>query len=136
MHPDVKEILLSEEKIAARVAQLGAQISRDYAGEELVVVSVLTGAMLFTADLIRQMSGDIILDTIIASSYGSGTVSSGQVNISKDVKTDVAGRNVLLVDDVFDTGLTMTLLVELMQERQAKSVKLRVFGQAVSPCSQ
>lgn len=104
MHPDVKEILLNEEQIAARVAQLGAQISRDYAGEELVVVSVLTGAMLFTADLIRQMSGDIILDTIIASSYGSGTVSSGQVNISKDVKIDVAGRNVLLVDDVFDTG--------------------------------
>ena len=127
MHPDVKEILLNEEQIAARVAQLGAQISRDYAGEELVVVSVLTGAMLFTADLIRQMSGDLILDTIIASSYGSGTVSSGQVNISKDVKTDVAGRNVLLVDDVFDTGLTMTLLVELMQERQAKSVKSCVF---------
>ena len=124
MHPDVKEILLSEEKIAARVAQLGAQISRDYAGEELVVVSVLTGAMLFTADLIRQMSGDIILDTIIASSYGSGTKSSGVVKIVKDLDNNVEGYDLLLVEDILDSGLTLSYLRELLRDRHPSSIKI------------
>lgn len=127
MHPDVKEILFNEEQIAQRVAELAQQINQDYQGEELIVVSVLTGAMPFTADLLRKLDGDIIMDTIIASSYGSGTVSSGEVKIKKDMKQEVAGRNVLLVDDVFDTGLTMSLLVKTLQERNAKSVKSCVF---------
>lgn len=127
MHPDVKEILFDEQQIAERVAQLGAQISRDYAGEELLVVCVLNGAMPFTADLLRKLEGSILVDTIIASSYGSGTVSSGEVKISKDLKIDVAGRHVLLVDDVFDTGLTMSLLVETIKGRNPKSVKSCVF---------
>ena len=124
MHPDVKEILLNEEQIAARVAQLGAQISRDYAGEELVVVSVLTGAMLFTADLIRQMSGDIILDTIIASSYGSGTKSSGVVKIVKDLDNNVEGYDLLLVEDILDSGLTLSYLRELLRDRHPNSIKI------------
>ncbi len=127
MHPDVKEILLNEEQIASRVAELGAQISQDYAGEEVIVVCVLNGAMPFTSDLMRKLDGNIILDSLVASSYGSGTVSSGEVTIKKDMKQDVAGRHVLLLDDVFDTGLTMTLLVNLMKERNAKSVKSCVF---------
>ncbi len=127
MHPDVKEILFDEQQIAERVAELGAQISRDYAGEELLVVCVMNGAMPFTADLLRKLEGSILVDTIIASSYGSGTVSSGEVKISKDLKIDAAGRHVLLVDDVFDTGLTMSLLVKYVQERGAKSVKSCVF---------
>ncbi|MBQ2777588.1 MAG: hypoxanthine phosphoribosyltransferase [Peptococcaceae bacterium] len=127
MHPDVQEILLTEEQIASRVAELGVQISQDYAGEEVILVSVLNGAMPFTCDLMRKLDGDIVLDSIVASSYGSGTVSSGEVKIKKDMKQDVAGRHVLLVDDVFDTGLTMSLLVNLIKERNAKSVKSCVF---------
>ena len=80
MHPDVKEILLNEAQIAKRVAELGAQISADYQGQELVVVCVLNGAMPFTSDLLRKLDGDIVLDTIAASSYGSSTVSSGIEN--------------------------------------------------------
>lgn len=127
MHPDVKEILFDETQIAARIAELGAEISSDYAGEEVILVCVLHGAMPFTCDLMRKLNGPVVLDSIIASSYGSGTVSSGTVNIQKEMKQDVAGRHVLLVDDVFDTGLTMSLLVKYVQERGAKSVKSCVF---------
>lgn len=127
MHPDVKEILFNEEQIAARVAELGRQISEDYAGEEVIVVCVLNGAMPFTADLLRKLEGQVRLDTIAASSYGNGTISSGKVKITKELKTDIVGRNVLLVDDVFDTGLTMSLLVETLQARGAKSIKSCVF---------
>lgn len=123
MHPDVKEILLDEKQIADRVAELGAQINKDYAGEEVIVVCVLNGAMPFTCDLMRKLEGNIVLDSIIASSYGSGTVSSGEVKIKKEMKQDVTGRNVLLVDDVYDTGTTMSLLVKNLQARGAKSVK-------------
>lgn len=127
MHSDVKEILFNEEQIAARVAELGRQISEDYAGEEVIVVCVLNGAMPFTADLLRKLEGQVRLDTIAASSYGNGTISSGTVKITKELKTDIVGRNVLLVDDVFDTGLTMSLLVETLQARGAKSIKSCVF---------
>ena len=127
MHPDVKEILFNEEQIASRVAELGRQISEDYAGEEVIVVCVLNGAMPFTADLLRKLEGQVRLDTIAASSYGNGTISSGTVKITKELKTDIVGRNVLLVDDVFDTGLTMSLLVETLQARGAKSIKSCVF---------
>ena len=127
MHPDVKEILFDEDQIAARVAELGRQISEDYAGQEVLVVCVLNGAMPFTADLLRKLDGQVCLDTIAASSYGSGTISSGTVKITKELKTDIVGRKVLLVDDVFDTGLTMSLLVQTLQARGAKSVKSCVF---------
>ena len=127
MHPDVKEILLNEEQIAARVAELGQQISADYAGEEVIVVCALNGAMPFACDLVRKMDGDVILDSIGASSYGNSTVSSGEVKVTKELKQDVAGRNVLIVDDVFDTGRTLQRLVQLLASRGAKSVKSCAF---------
>lgn len=123
MHPDVKEILLTEEQIAHRVAELGRQLTKDYEGKTLVLVSVLTGALTFTADLMRRIEGEVILDTLIASSYGSGTVSRGQVNIKKDLSQDITGKHVLLVDDVCDTGRTMSVLCEILKERGAASVK-------------
>lgn len=123
MHPDVKEILLDEAQIAHRIVELGAQISADYAGEEVIAVCALNGAMPFTCDLIRKLDGNIILDSIGASSYGNGTVSSGEVKITKELKQTVTGRHVLLIDDIFDTGLTLHLLVKLMKDRGAKSVK-------------
>ncbi len=127
MHPDVKEILFDEKQIADRVAEMAAEVNKDYNGEEVIVVCVLNGAMPFTCDLMRKLDMPVVLDSIIASSYGSGTVSSGEVKIKKEMKQDVAGRNVLLVDDVFDTGLTMSLLVELVKNRGAKSVKSCIF---------
>lgn len=127
MHPDVKEILLTEEQIATRVAELGQQLTKDYEGRPLVLVSVLTGAITFTADLMRKIQGDVLLDTLIASSYGSGTVSKGQVNIKKDLSQDIAGKHVLLVDDVCDTGRTMAVLCEILKERGAASVKTCVM---------
>ena len=123
MHPDVKEILLNEEQISSRVAEMGAQISADYAGEEVIAVCALNGAMPFTCDLIRKIDGDVILDSIGASSYGNSTKSSGEVKITKELKQDVAGRHVLIIDDIFDSGLTLSLLVKLMEERGAASVK-------------
>ena len=127
MHPDVKEILLTEEQIATRVAELGQQLTKDYENQPLVLVSVLTGAITFTADLMRKIQGDVLLDTLIASSYGSGTVSKGQVNIKKDLSQDIAGKHVLLVDDVCDTGRTMAVLCEILKERGAASVKTCVM---------
>ncbi len=127
MHADVKEILLTEEQIATRVAEMGKQITADYAGEEIVAVCALNGAMPFTCDLIRKIDANVILDSIGASSYGNSTVSSGQVKITKELKQDVAGRNVLIIDDIFDSGLTLSLLVKLMEERGAKSVKTCVL---------
>ena len=127
MHPDIKEILLNEEKIASRVAELGAQISADYNGEEVIAVCALNGAMPFTCDLVRKMDGNIILDSIGASSYGNSTKSSGEVKITKELKQDVAGRHVLIIDDIFDSGLTLYRLVNLMKDRGAKSVKSCVF---------
>lgn len=127
MHPDVKEILINEEQIAARVKELGAKISQDYQGKEFILVSVLTGAMPFTVDLLRQIQGDVMLDTMIASSYGAETCSCGKVKISKDIKTEIAGKHVLVVDDIIDTGLTLMRLVEQLRERKPASLKTCVF---------
>lgn len=126
MHPDVQEILLDKEQIARRVAEMGAELSAAYAGKEVVVVCVLTGAMPFTVDLLRQMEGDIVVDTIAASSYG-GASSSGTVKITKEMKSDIAGRHVLLVDDVIDTGLTLSRLMNKLWERKPASLKSCVF---------
>ncbi len=126
MHPDVQEILLDEEQIARRVAEMAAEISEDYAGREVTLVCVLTGAMPFTTDLLRRMQGDILLDSIAASSYG-GASSSGEVKITKELKNDIAGRHVLLVDDVVDTGLTLCRLMEKLRARGPASLKSCVF---------
>jgi len=123
MHPDIQEVLITEEQIAIKVKELGEQISKDYQGQELIVVAILNGAMTVTADLMRHIEGNVILDSIIASSYGDSTESSGEVKISKDLKQNIEGRNVLLVDDVVDTGRTLKRLVDYLQTRKPKSLK-------------
>lgn len=127
MESFIKEILITEEEIAARVALLGAEISRDYQGKEVIVISVLKGAMVFTADLIRKIEASVILEGMIVSSYGSGTKSSGQVKIIQDVKSDLADKHVLVVDDIVDTGNTLYLLMELLAERKPKTLKSCTF---------
>ena len=126
LHNDVKKVLLSEEEIKKRVQELGEASSQDYKGEELVLVCVLKGAVVFYTDLIRAIGNDVdvSLDFISCSSYGNGTVSSGEVRIMKDLDRSVEGKHVLVVEDIVDTGTTLHYLLDNLKARQAKSVKL------------
>ena len=116
--------LLGETAIRDKVAQLGRQISADYRGQELLVVGVLKGAVIFAADLVRQITVPVYLDFIAVSSYGKATRTSGVVRILKDLEESVAGVNVLLVEDIADTGLTLHYLRENLLARGPRSLKL------------
>lgn len=118
------EVQLSAEKIAARVEDLGAQISRDYAGKELVLVGVLKGSFIFMADLARAISADLRVEFLGVQSYGDETTSSGVVQITFDLTKPIDGKHVLIVEDIVDTGLTMDYLLEQMRTRHPASVKL------------
>ena len=117
-------VLLSREAIAARVAELGAQISRDYAGDTVVLVGVLKGSCLFLSDLARSISLDTTFDFIGVSSYGAGKKSSGEVKLTKDVDSSLQGKNVIIVEDILDTGFTLTYLRKLLEAAQPKSLKI------------
>ncbi len=121
---DVAEVILSEEQIAQRVAQLAEQIAADYQYAELVIVGILTGSFVFLADLMRQLDRPCEVDFLQAASYGSGTVSSGEVAIGKDLTLSVTGKHVLLVEDIVDSGRTLTELVRLVENRKPASVKV------------
>lgn len=120
----VKEVLLTEEQIQERVAELGKQITADYEGEEVVLVCVLKGATMFFADLARHVKGKVSLDFISCSSYGSSTVSSGVVRILKDLDRPIEGKHVVVVEDIVDTGNTLHYVLENFKSRSAKSVRL------------
>lgn len=124
---DIKSVLKSSEEIAARVAELGAEISRDYEGKDPVFVGVLVGAAIFTADLIRHVTEPHTLDFVAISSYGKKTRTSGVVRILKDLDESVESRHVIIVEDIVDTGLTLDYLVEIMSHRNAASVKVCSF---------
>ncbi len=115
---------ISTEQIAARVKELGAQISREYSGKELVLVGVLKGSFIFMADLARAISGDVRVDFLGVQSYGDETKSSGVVQITFDLTKPIDGKHVLIVEDIVDTGLTMDYLLEQMRTRHPASVKL------------
>lgn len=120
----IKKVLISEEQLQQRVKELAKQISDDYKGEEVVLVCVLKGAVMFFADLARYVEGDVSLDFISCSSYGSSTVSSGVVRIMKDLDKPVDGKHVVVVEDIVDTGNTLHYLLENLKSRNAKSVRL------------
>jgi len=122
-----KEILFSKEAIAGRVRELAAEISRDCAGRELVVIGILKGAFVFMADLIRQLQVPCVVDFMQLASYGSGTVSSGSIVIKKDIGIGIEGKDVLVVEDIVDTGLTLDFLVRTLRERRPRSLKVCVF---------
>ena len=124
MHKDVKEILFSEEQLKERVAQIAAQIDRDYAGKELMLVSVLRGSFIFMADLVRAITVPCRVDFMAVSSYGSGTESSGQVRIIKDLSEDITGRHLLVVEDILDSGNTLSYLLEVLRARKPASIRL------------
>ena len=118
------EVLLSAEKIAERVSQLAQQISADYQGRPIVVIGILTGAVIFLSDLIRQVSCPVILDLMKASSYGLGTASSKTVRLTHDIETDITGHDVLVVEDIVDTGHTLTYILDTLKARKPKSLKI------------
>jgi hypoxanthine phosphoribosyltransferase len=118
------DVYISEEKIQARIKELGEQITKDFNGEEVTVVGVLNGAFMFVADLIRAMDLPVVMEFIKASSYGDGTVSKGKVDITLDLQKDIKGKNVLVVEDIVDTGLTLTGLLEDFKQRDPKNLKL------------
>lgn len=118
----IDKVLVAEEDIRRRVDELGKEITRDYAGKQPIAVCVLRGAIPFYADLIRRIDLPVTVDTITVSSYGSGTV-SGKLKVITDMRTSVEGRDVLVVDDIIDSGRTSVALIEMLKERGAKSVK-------------
>jgi hypoxanthine phosphoribosyltransferase len=121
---DLVEVLFTEEQIQARVAEMAADIERDYEGKDLVLVGVLRGAVMIMADLARALNKHVEMDWMAVSSYGSGTKSSGVVRILKDLDADVAGRHVLIVDEIIDTGLTLSWLTSNLGSRGPASVEI------------
>lgn len=122
-----KEILIHRAEIAGRVQEMADEISRDYAGEEILIIGVLKGAFIFMADLVRALTISCQTDFIRAASYGTGAESSGNIVITKDVELAIDGRNILIVEDIVDTGLTLRHIVDTLRLRNPKSIKVCAF---------
>jgi hypoxanthine phosphoribosyltransferase len=122
LHDDVEEILLDSGTVANRVAELGAQLAGDYAGRDPVLVSVLKGSLVFLADLMRAMDLPSSIDLMEVSSYGASTETSGQVRILKDLSKPIDGRDVIVVEDIIDTGLTLNYLLRYLADRSPASI--------------
>lgn len=123
---DIKSVLIPKDQLDRRIAEIGRRITEDYAGRDVVLVGILKGAMPFLCDLMRAIDLPLTIDTMCVSSYGSGTVSSGSVNIKKDLDRDIRGKDVIVVEDIIDTGITMAALVPLLRQRGASSVELAI----------
>ena len=128
MHPDVESVILSEEDIKQIVTRLGAEISADFADKNPLIVAVLRGAFVFTADLVRAITVPCTVDFMAVSSYGDGVKSSGVVRIVKDLDTKIEGRHVIIAEDILDSGLTLSYLVDLLNGRDAASVSICAFS--------
>ena len=124
MHNDIESILYNENDISDIVKKISARINSDYDGKQLVVIAVLKGSVMFFADLVRQLTVDCAIDFMAASSYGSGTQSSGNVKITKDVTTDIRDKHVLVVEDILDTGNTLSYIKEYLAGYSPLSVKI------------
>ncbi len=120
----VGEILLTEAEIKSKVCELAEQVNRDYAGKELIVVGILKGCFVFVSDFIRQLQGDVQVHFMQVSSYGSGTESTGQLQIKKDLSVDIAGKHVLIAEDIVDSGNTLVKLLPMLEERNPASIKV------------
>ncbi len=127
LHPDIEEILLSEQDIKDIVKKVGAEITRDYADKNPLVIAVLRGAVVFMADIMRAIECPLSIDFMAVSSYGDGVKSSGVVRIVKDLDTKIEGRHVIIVEDVLDSGLTLSYLVRMLQSRNPASIEIAAF---------
>jgi hypoxanthine phosphoribosyltransferase len=124
MGQDLDRVLLSQEQVAGRLDELAAEIDADYAGRDLLLVGVLKGAVMVMADLSRRLHTPVEMDWMAVSSYGTGTASSGVVRILKDLDADLTGRNVLVVEDIIDSGLTLSWLLSNLRSRGPASVEI------------
>lgn len=124
MHKDIQEVLFSEKEIQDKVEHLGQLISKEYAGRNPLVICVLKGAFIFMSDLVKQIDIPLEIDFMAISSYGQSTQSSGIVKIIKDLDVSVEGREVLIVEDIIDSGLTLSYLVDVLGRRKAMSIKI------------
>ena len=127
LHPDIEEILLDEQGIKDIVKKVGAEITRDYADKNPLVIAVLRGAVVFMADIMRAIECPLSIDFMAVSSYGDGVKSSGVVRIVKDLDTKIEGRHVIIVEDVLDSGLTLSYLVRMLQSRNPASIEIAAF---------
>ena len=124
MEKDIQQVLFSEEELDRRVSELAEQINRDYADKEILLVSVLRGSFIFMADLARKITRPCRIDFMSVSSYGKGTSSSGQVQITKDLSEDISGLHVIVIEDILDSGNTLSYLQRILEQRKPASVRL------------
>ena len=124
LEKDIQEILFTEEQLKNRVGEIARQIESDYAGKEVMFIGILRGSFVFMADLCRAVELPCTLDFMSVSSYGSGTTSSGQIQIIKDLSEDITGRHVIVVEDILDSGNTLSYLLNMLEHRRPASVRL------------
>lgn len=127
MDQDMTQVLFTQDQLAARVAQLAAEITQDYPGGNPVIVGILRGSFVFLADLVRQISLPVQVEFMAVASYGAGTASSGQVQLRMDLETEIRGRDVILVEDILDSGNTLSKLIPQLWERGPRSLKVCVL---------
>lgn len=120
----IQEVLFSEEQLERRVREIAAEIERDYAGKEIMLISVLRGSFVFMADLCRRIDLPCTLDFMSVSSYGNSTTSSGQVQITRDLSSDITGKHIIVVEDILDSGNTLSYLLKLLEQRNPASIRL------------
>ena len=128
LHPDVEKVLISEDEIQQIISRLGAEVSRDFADKNPLIVCVLRGAFVFTADFMRAITVPCAVDFMAVSSYGSGVKSSGVVRIVKDLETEISDRHVIIAEDILDSGLTLSYLVRLLGNRNPASIRIAAFA--------
>ena len=124
LEKDIQEVLFTQEELEKRVRELAAQITADYQGKEIILISVLRGSFVFMADLCRSIGLDVTVDFMAVSSYGGGTSSTGQVQITKDLSGDISGKHVIVVEDILDSGNTLSYLLKLLEQRKPASIRL------------
>lgn len=124
MRDDIREVYFTEQQLADKVAELGARITEDYRDKNPLIVSVLKGSYVFMADLTRQIKTPCNIDFMVVSSYGKGTKTSGEVQIIKDIEQKIEGRDLLIVEDILDSGVTLSYLMKVLKARGAKSIRL------------
>lgn len=124
LEKDIESVLFSAEQLKQRVREIAAEIEKDYAGKEIMLISVLRGSFVFMADLCRAIDLPCTIDFMSVSSYGKGTTSSGQVQITKDLSEDISGRHVIVIEDILDSGNTLSYLLRLLEHRHPASIRL------------
>lgn len=124
MHADISAITLTEEELQAKVGELARQVSLDYAGEDVLLIGIMKGSTFFLTDLSRRLTCELVMDYMTVSSYGAGTRSSGTVRVLKDLDVDIRDRHVLIVEDIVDSGNTLSYLLEMLGDRRPASLKI------------